>query len=143
MKLIRLPESNVSPMKPRPSGRPPATSLVTPAAATVAAVVVAEQSGCGSTPQTKPTAARASVSSGGSGGADLMLQQLLADFHHGNVAFSEDLATGPPTARANQSATTTAVAGQQNSANAGGSADQQGVHLNWLIELVNSQVIYF
>ena len=72
-----------------------------------------------------------------------MLQQLLADFHHGNVAFSEDLATGPPTARANQSATTTAVAGQQNSANAGGSADQQGVHLNWLIELVNSQVIYF
>ena len=64
--------------------------------------------------------------------ADPMLQQLLAD--HRNVVFSEDLSTSTT---ATPSSTRSKVPGTSSQA----AAEQEGVHLNWFIELVNSQVL--
>ena len=102
MKLLRIPETNVSPIKPRGSAResaPPTPSKP-----------ISEP--------TAPAAAKPAV-------VDSMLKQLLAD--HRNVVFSEDLSsTGSlPTVTASQA-----------------NDHQEGVHLNWLIELVNSQVYF-
>ena len=61
-----------------------------------------------------------------------MLQQLLAD--HRNVVFSEDLSTS---STATPSSTRSSVTGTSSVT----ATEQEGVHLNWLIELVNSQVL--
>ena len=79
MKLLRMPESTVSPMKPRNSTRPGA-----------------EGSAAGQPTPSKPTVDPAT--------ADPMLQQLLAD--HRNVVFSEDLSsstTATPSASSTRS----------------------------------------
>ena len=106
MKLLRLPEGGASPMKPRNSARPGSAAS---AASTATESPAGSKTGSSATPV-----------------ADSMLQQLLADVHHQNVVFSEDLSTGPTTG---------------NRQTAGMANDQEGVHLNWLIELVNSQVL--
>ena len=100
MKLVRMPDTSVSPIKPRtnPSATHPAAAPAAPAAA--------------------PAVPAAPV-------ADSMLQQLLADVNQRNVVFSEDLSTSS----SRPSGTGTS------------SCDQEGAHLNWMIELVNSQVI--
>lgn len=105
MKLLRMPESSVSPMKPRSSARISAEGTQpTPSASSASSAA-------------PPTAPSTPV-------ADSMLQQLLAD--HRNVVFSEDLSS---------TGSRPAVTGTSTS------EGQEGVHLNWLIELVNSQVI--
>lgn len=110
MKLLRMPESSVSPMKPR-----------NPAAARTEAGSAQQQSSpakaaAEATPP--PTAAAPAPAV-----ADSMLRQLLAD--HRNVVFSDDLSS------------TTAIRPVVGATTGG---EQDGVHLNWLIELVNSQV---
>ena len=107
MKLLRMPETTVSPIKPRNSTRPGA-----------------EGAASGQPTPSKPTVDPAT--------ADPMLQQLLAD--HRNVVFSEDLSTSTT---ATPSSTRSNVPGTSSQA----AAEQEGVHLNWLIELVNSQVL--
>ena len=103
MKLLRMPETNVSPMKPRGSTRESAPP--TP-----------------NKPIAEPTAAAKPASTSA---VDSMLKQLLAD--HRNVVFSEDLSSTGSLPAVTASPT---------------NDNQEGVHLNWLIELVNSQVIH-
>lgn len=110
MKLLRMPETTASPMKPRNSTRSAEGAQPTPCKSSSASAT--------STTSSSTTTVPASV-------ADSMLQQLLAD--HRNVVFSEDLSsTGSRPAVTGTSTT----------------EGQEGVHLNWLIELVNSQVIW-
>lgn len=78
------------------------------------------QSSAPATPATAGAAAKAAAAPV----ADSMLQQLLADVNQRNVVFSEDLSTS-----------SSRPAGSGTSA-----CDQEGAHLNWMIELVNSQV---
>lgn len=114
MKLLRLPpESTVSPIKPRHStaARPEGGAQST------------ESTSGSSTPVT-PTAHQPA--------SDSMLKQLLAD--HRSVVFSEDLSNS---SSGHPSVTATASSASQPPA----TTDQEGVHLNWLIELVNSQVL--
>lgn len=112
MKLLRMPETTVSPMKPRSSARTEG-SQPTPCKSSSAA-------GTTSTSSTSAPAEPATPV------ADSMLQQLLAD--HRNVVFSEDLSSTGSRPAVTGTATTDG---------------QEGVHLNWLIELVNSQVSVF
>lgn len=110
MKLLRSPETTVSPMKPRNSAR--------------ASTEGAQSAQCKSSSSTSSSTSSASTPTEPSTPvADSMLQQLLAD--HRNVVFSEDLS----------------ATGSRPAVTATASSDgQEGVHLNWLIELVNSQV---
>lgn len=107
MKLVRMPDTNVSPIKPRTnaSATHPQSNNATSAA-----------------PGTPPTARAAATAAPPV--ADSMLQQLLADVNQRNVVFSEDLSTS--SSRPTGSCTS--------------ACDQEGAHLNWMIELVNSQV---
>lgn len=113
------PESTVSPIKPRTAAsvRPSTTGEGS-------AQTSPEESGQGSTASgtSTPTSSRQHPPGPK---ADSMLQQLLAD--HRSVVFSEDLSS------TTSSSTHPAVTAAPN-------GDQEGVHLNWLIELVNSQV---
>ena len=106
MKLLRMPETTVSPMKPRGSARNEG----------------GQPTPCKSSPSSPPTTSSTPVEPSPPV-ADSMLQQLLAD--HRNVVFSEDLSSTGTSVRP-------AVTGTADG--------QEGVHLNWLIELVNSQV---
>lgn len=104
MKLLRMPETTVSPMKPRGSNRE--STQPTPSKAM------------------PDTTAPAAAKPASTPAVDSMLKQLLAD--HRSVVFSEDLSAS------GNLPTVTASATNDN---------QEGIHLNWLIELVNSQVI--
>lgn len=110
MKLLRMPESSVSPMKPRTSAR----------ISTEGAQPTPCKSNAGTTSSSSTGSTTAATSTPV---VDSMLQQLLAD--HRNVVFSEDLSS---------TGSRPAVTGTSTS------EGQEGVHLNWLIELVNSQV---
>ena len=109
MKLLRMPETTASPMKPRGSAR-------------------ASNDGAGtSSGASSSSSSSASANEPTTPVADSMLQQLLAD--NRNLVVSEDLSTtGSRPAVEFTGAAGTATDGQD------------GVHLNWLIELVNSQV---
>ncbi|KAK4026287.1 hypothetical protein OUZ56_015296 [Daphnia magna] len=111
MKLLRMPESSVSPMKPRTSAR----------ISTEGAQPTPCKSNAGTTSSSSTGSTTAATSTPV---VDSMLQQLLAD--HRNVVFSEDLSS---------TGSRPAVTGTSTS------EGQEGVHLNWLIELVNSQVL--
>ena len=130
MKLVRMPESNVSPIKPRNASRTGPFPILLSHEIFILTFEVINNSiinicfffffvfaGSGENGQgnaSKPSASAPVV--------DSMLQQLLADVNHRNVVFSEDLSTASsrPTGA--------------------GTTEQEGAHLNWLIELVNSQV---